>query len=1502
MSWKKLIIILILLVLLAAGPWYMYQSGQFARWQLQALLQLESALGIELEYDEASFFPLNRIRLEEMTITDIDDDYQVSITELIITYNFKAFFSNLIIDWFRIDIPGALTASISQVRVRNPDLTYEQEDAGRLNFSQTETVGPDMEPESILKQLEGLPAGVEFLVEGGRLEYREGSRAVAVRPERFEFAFQENANVSLTTGFAGQIILTGLEVERLFFTETDEEILLPYLELNTSFRGRMTRSGWSVDGDLELPRLQDAAGLAARFGSAYGVDELSFSGQQELAFSMAGQGINLQDLLLQGETELASLNFSHEELAEEAAFTDLNQTFSYDHTSGELVIPEFTFKLQQEDRPWQGQGRVNIFAPREEAYWQLGGGTEDIYQLLESLLGEDRLTDLPVPYSEVQELTSVPLPLTWQLEGGFTDSSFWLNGQAGFPDGNVKLAWQDQQIQVEELEWKDQLKATGYYIPAQDEYSFQVDMEEFSPAGISPLISGELPVSDSDLVSASLIGFGQGYTLDDLMVSGQMWSDVLNINDFAITSPYINFWLNQGYLEFGPARAFAPFGKFEFAGGIEVETQQLNLDFNIENLDLAGLAEYTGFTGDIEGQADLLGQITGSISEPEVSADISLPETELYGVAVNDGITRLNYRPGQEVINLERIAFTSRSAEVRGSGQLDLTEILAGESDLPFLEAEFNIQELSYAYLNEIFDLSVPFTGDLSGQFKAVGRLDGPEVQGSATSKSTSLPLGEQIYEFNNSRTDFYWAPGVPFQLRDLRMEHEQTVLKMDADFASEFELEFEFIDYDLNKLEYPALEDFQGVLSARGQAGGSYDDPWAKIQADISDIYFQGDAFGQFSAQVDYESEGLTIEQGDWDPGPGDYTLTGDIKDIFTEPEFDLNLVFADFDLPYYLEMMEFEDIPPVDYYFSGELDLIGTLEDWEVAVDIDGESDITDLGRLNLRGWIGQEYDLSLVGIGLGFDWLSGYLGPDIELGGNLEMIGVIQGELDNPAFELETTIRDLIINQYQLSQINGSVQGELQGIVAVEQELIAQSGQDLRLQGELPVDQPERGSFNLRARNFPLDFIAEFSPQINKFTGSVDGQIDFNGDVEKPELGGLLSLEVGELDFGQPEKLSASGTLDLSGSQIDLVDFTGDYNGGSFQVEGNLDAGNLEEFWQLNLTGRSLALEYMGSSADIDGKLNLIGPLYQPRLGGGLVVNNLIAVLPDNQTAEADGEETDGEETDVEEAEGESSEELEEIQFFQDSTFQPEMDVSLKIGKNNYVRHENAEILIQQGELNLLYLDQLAIEGRLSSTQGNVHFYNNRFTLDTARVTFRRRQGVIPNVSVRASTRAESTDITASLDGPATNLNLTLTSSPPLEEQEILAILARRGGIGEALTGEDVTVFDVVRQEFFRFLSDTFQLEIVDTIQTSIRQAFELDRFEIVTHELGWNEEVSLYIGKDLTDRLYVEGSTIFQEDERESSLSFQYELTDRTALSGTWYGQNEFSLSIETTIEF
>lgn len=83
--------------------------------------------------------------------------------------------------------------------------------------------------------------------------------------------------------------------------------------------------------------------------------------------------------------------------------------------------------------------------------------------------------------------------------------------------------------------------------------------------------------------------------------------------------------------------------------------------------------------------------------------------------------------------------------------------------------------------------------------------------------------------------------------------------------------------------------------------------------------------------------------------------------------------------------------------------------------------------------------------------------------------------------------------------------------------------------------------------------------------------------------------------------------------------------------------------------------------------------------------------------------------------------------------------------------------------------------AVLGRVTVSQGEVLFFGNRYTIDSGEIDFVNPVRIEPIVKLDLQTKVRNVDVTLTLSGPITKMNVTYRSDPPLQLADIVGLLA-------------------------------------------------------------------------------------------------------------------------------
>jgi translocation and assembly module TamB len=211
---------------------------------------------------------------------------------------------------------------------------------------------------------------------------------------------------------------------------------------------------------------------------------------------------------------------------------------------------------------------------------------------------------------------------------------------------------------------------------------------------------------------------------------------------------------------------------------------------------------------------------------------------------------------------------------------------------------------------------------------------------------------------------------------------------------------------------------------------------------------------------------------------------------------------------------------------------------------------------------------------------------------------------------------------------------------------------------------------------------------------------------------------------------------------------------------------------------------------------------------------------------------------------------------------------LQVAVKLQDNLAVRTRQAQ-LRAGGTLSLQgTLATPVVFGVLETREGTVRFQRHRFTLERAVVRFDDPRGVNPALDLRATARIRTWDVTMELTGRVSDLQVRLSSSPPMSQEDLLALVtlgATRAELGRSPG-------PIFAAEAGRLLAEGF---LGLDSETRLIDVFEMD-----TSAAGGPQ---VTVGKRLGERALVVYSGGFAEGGKQK-LRMEYQLLGPLLLSG------------------
>lgn len=188
----------------------------------------------------------------------------------------------------------------------------------------------------------------------------------------------------------------------------------------------------------------------------------------------------------------------------------------------------------------------------------------------------------------------------------------------------------------------------------------------------------------------------------------------------------------------------------------------------------------------------------------------------------------------------------------------------------------------------------------------------------------------------------------------------------------------------------------------------------------------------------------------------------------------------------------------------------------------------------------------------------------------------------------------------------------------------------------------------------------------------------------------------------------------------------------------------------------------------------------------------------------------------------------------------------------------------------------LKKPVLMGRVEAIEGIVYFRNNELRLIKAVADFTDPERIDPYLRIKAETFSKGYRINMLFEGHMRRFNLTLSSEPPLDEVDIIALLAV-GETGTALKGYGGGIGAAEASSFI-----TGQLQ--ETIEQRARLYTGIDRVQISpyvskTGEIG----PRVTVGKKIGERLSILYSSAVGSKESDV-VRIEYELSNRVSIVG------------------
>lgn len=338
------------------------------------------------------------------------------------------------------------------------------------------------------------------------------------------------------------------------------------------------------------------------------------------------------------------------------------------------------------------------------------------------------------------------------------------------------------------------------------------------------------------------------------------------------------------------------------------------------------------------------------------------------------------------------------------------------------------------------------------------------------------------------------------------------------------------------------------------------------------------------------------------------------------------------------------------------------------------------------------------------------------------------------------------------------------------AIRSSSFAAKETELSLSGTLGFKQ--ESPLNLKVSGgVNLAVLSTFRPEVEA-RGRAQLDATIRGTPADPSMSGKMTIAAASFFLKDlPNGIeNANGTVFFERNRANIEKLTGQTGGGEFQITGffGLNAGRLN--YRLNAKGKAIRLRYPeGVSTTADAALDLVGEPARSLLSG------TVTVLRSGFIGGGDFGEMMGGSMNPIPPPATRNEFLRNLQF----------DVKIRTAPDAILVSSYTEGLETEANLHLRGSPSKPILlGSIEVNQGTIRFFGNRYTISRGEMLFYNTAAVQPEIDLDLETRIRGVTVYIKVSGPLARLNVNYRSEPPLQSQEILALLT----VGRAPTTAD------------------------------------------------------------------------------------------------------------------
>jgi translocation and assembly module TamB len=756
----------------------------------------------------------------------------------------------------------------------------------------------------------------------------------------------------------------------------------------------------------------------------------------------------------------------------------------------------------------------------------------------------------------------------------------------------------------------------------------------------------------------------------------------------------------------------------------------------------------------------------------------------------------------------------------------------------------------------------VSVTGNLCNVMQVRGVLSNPSVYGEVHASDGSAM--QQLY--NNVDGRYSYEQG-RLKLSDFLIKAFYAEIKLDGTMEADGRLDFDMDARDVELSQLPIKDEtisLGGKINMKGRLDGTLTGPFFRGNVNSEKITINGEALTELDGTVDgrgvehntlqlsfkqpykHDPSGYGMYAADLNLNLREQFIQGKVQMIYGDIGGLLRMARMDYDINGQMQgSLDFcpqgkgsgvlisvtaDDVKIHDLNYAHMI-FKGSLRKTLLSLDevkLQEQDDVSDRGLITLDGTVDLKSKL------LNINMSSVKANPAIatavmkdppEIKGEMDLQAQLRGTLDDPEGSAELTITDGSVSGVGLDRLYASL--SLKNDVIYLQELVGtRDAYGVKGAGDIPLDvfrskEQRRNprsemNINLDLNEARLGILPAMTKRVEWGVGDTNGQVRIAGTLEEPLLYGSLKIEDGAVKVKDLDTVLEKIKLDVDfqGNTVLLRNLSTKLGKGGVTAEGSYALHTTEDAaYKLHVRAENAELASQIFSGRIDSEIEIVPQAYfdprklkeaksnrppqreyRPLIKGNVKLEDVLINMP----------------TIPELGEGESNLGLE---------------LQLDLGKKIHLYNSYLYDIWLSGGMNIKGSTVFpVIDGMIKADKGTITYLRTDFKLKEARLNWIEPGTFLPNVTLNSTARFARYNIFMGITGSVEEMDLQLTSDPPMERNTIVRMLTlQRDTAGSnEVTGEDMS----------NLLSVGLQMTVLGDVETWIKQTLGIDQFRVYT----------------------------------------------------------------------